>query len=372
MRIIFILILVLSSLLQAENLLNMPESVEWDHINETWLVSNHGSGEIISYIDQQNQVVFNDFLSSTRGLKVRGEKLYAASDEGVAIFDLASKELDTVIYIPAATLLNDLEFDNNGYLFVSDYWGNKVFRINSQTYEYEQFIDLGVLAPNGLIFDEVNSRIICAGHNGVTTRIFAFDVTSGEVEILWIPTIHSLDGWAIDQSGDLYVSSWHTDAIYRFNQFEISADYELVLSGVEDPADIFINLNNNILAVPLFYADSIYFHQIEPVSSGTNQIEKPELKLSVFPNPFQLSGANRSTELTISFDLPAAGFISLDIFNLKGQKVKSLTTAHFSKGSHSLSIDGKNSAGDALSTGMYFVKLASPYTTVVKKLMLLQ
>jgi len=53
----------------AQNLLNEPESVTWDHINQQWLVSNYASGEIVAIDTTGEQTLFTGLLSSTVGLK---------------------------------------------------------------------------------------------------------------------------------------------------------------------------------------------------------------------------------------------------------------------------------------------------------------
>lgn len=350
----------LLTILPAQNLLNFPESVEWDHINQTWLVSNYGSGEIIRYLNQTDQEIFSADLSSSRGLKIKDDKLYVAAGEGVAVYDLATALLEHIVVITEAVLLNDLEFDDSGYLFVSDYWGNKIFRIDCDDYTYELFVDYGILAPNGLIFEAANERIICCGHNGVATRIFAFNVNTAETEILWIPTIHSLDGWAVDQAGDLYVSSWHTDAIYKFNGFSISPDYEMVVAGVEDPADIFINPENNILAIPLFSADSVYFHQIEPVSAGNDLVAEVGLRMSVLSRP-----GLRQVEFRIS--LARAGHTQLTLYNVKGQKIATLLDEFKPAGNIAVIWDRGN-----LASGIYFNALQSGKYNVGSKMLLIK
>ena len=258
----------------AQNLLNLHESVTWDHINEQWLVSNYASGEIVAIDTTREQSIFSDLLSSTVGLKVHTDKLYAASSSGVAMFDLTSSDLEGLVDIPEAALLNDIDFDLLGNLFVSDYWGNQIFKVNVELLSYELFIDYGIIAPNGMIFDEEFNRMIVCGHNGSTSMIHSFDVVTAETEFLLYPSIYSLDGLARDIQGNIYISSWHTDAVYKFEGNNINTNFEVAASGFMDPADIFINTENNILAVPNFNDNSVSFVQLDmPVSVHDESIQ---------------------------------------------------------------------------------------------------
>jgi len=305
----------------GQNLLNQPESVEWDHIHGQWLVSNHASGEIITIDDEGGQTIFSDLLSSTRGLKVRGDRLFAASNDGLVIFDLESGLPENQIVITDAVLLNDLDFDDEGNLFVSDYWDNKIYKIDMETLEYELFIDYGIIAPNGLIFDEANSRMLVCGHNGNSSVIHSFDVDTAETELLLYPTFYSLDGFARDLQGNIYISSWHTDAVYKFIGNNINNEVEVAASGLIDPADIFINPYNNILAVPNFSDNSVTFVQLEmPSSVDGNSVNSTPIQILNYPNPF-----NPSTKISFSLNTEITENTEIEIYNIKGQKVYSFS-----------------------------------------------
>jgi len=312
------------SILSAQ-LLNNPESVEWDYINQQWLVSNHGSGEIIAIDSENNQTIFSNLLTSTRGLKIKDDKLYAASDDGLAIFDLAGAYLTAIVYIPEALLLNDLDFDSEGNLFVSDYWDNNVFKVDVENFTYEWLIDYEILAPNGLIFDEDNNRMIAVAHNQSTAVILGIDVDSAETEIILYPDIYSLDGLARDSAGNIYVSSWYTDSIYRFEGNNINNNTELVVSNVEDPADIFIRQSDDMLAIPLFYENTVVFYPLDVAAGHDDTIDNPErAKISCHPNPFRIN-TERNSSISLSFKLPDKVINPfIDIYNIKGQKINSI------------------------------------------------
>ncbi|HDY88397.1 MAG TPA: T9SS type A sorting domain-containing protein, partial [bacterium] len=69
-----------------------------------------------------------------------------------------------------------------------------------------------------------------------------------------------------------------------------------------------------------------------------------------FPNPF-----NPFT--TIEFSLDAEGFITLDIFNISGQKINTLFVENLPAGFHSVRWDGRDANGSAVSSGIYFFRL---------------
>jgi len=86
-----------------------------------------------------------------------------------------------------------------------------------------------------------------------------------------------------------------------------------------------------------------------------------------YPNPF-----NPST--LISYSLPGIGkhHVSLKIYNLLGQKVKTLVNSHQAAGVHCISWDGKDNSGQAVTSGIYFYQLKAGIFTQTKKMSFLR
>ncbi len=88
--------------------------------------------------------------------------------------------------------------------------------------------------------------------------------------------------------------------------------------------------------------------------------------LSNYPNPF-----NPST--TISFSLQQEELIELEVYNLKGQKVKQLINSRLSAGLHSVTWNGTDSNDQPISSGIYFYKLiVNGKTQAMNKCLLLK
>ena len=93
-------------------------------------------------------------------------------------------------------------------------------------------------------------------------------------------------------------------------------------------------------------------------------ITKPMLHGN-YPNPF-----NPTT--TISFSLPNEQKIELTIYNIKGQKVKTLYSGIASEGEQSVVWDGIDSNGKTVSSGIYFYKLKTESKELTRKMLLLK
>ncbi len=84
-----------------------------------------------------------------------------------------------------------------------------------------------------------------------------------------------------------------------------------------------------------------------------------------YPNPF-----NGKTE--IKYALPVVSDVTLEVYNVLGQKVVTLVNAKQTAGYHSLIWDGTNESGQVVSSGLYMYKLVTNEDTFVKKMLMLK
>ncbi len=102
------------------------------------------------------------------------------------------------------------------------------------------------------------------------------------------------------------------------------------------------------------------------VSSENFELKISNLKLMNHPNPF-----NPTT--TIDFSIQNDSNIKLSIYNIKGQKIKTLIQNEFTKGSHSIIWNGDDEFNKPVSSGIYLYKLnVNGKTESVNKCLLLK
>ncbi|MCK4654740.1 MAG: T9SS type A sorting domain-containing protein [Candidatus Cloacimonetes bacterium] len=113
---------------------------------------------------------------------------------------------------------------------------------------------------------------------------------------------------------------------------------------------------------------------IPQAGTDDHQLTIVDLQLSNYPNPF-----NPTT--TISFNVTqsavsgsdGSSFVTLDVYNIKGQKVKQLINNLLTVGQHSVIWDGSDENNQPVSSGIYFYKLnIDGKTKAVKKMMLMK
>lgn len=84
-----------------------------------------------------------------------------------------------------------------------------------------------------------------------------------------------------------------------------------------------------------------------------------------YPNPF-----NPST--TINFELTAPGRVQINIYDIRGQLVRSLENAEYLAGEYSAEWDGQDDRGRQSASGTYFFQLKVGEYTSTKKALLLK
>jgi flagellar hook assembly protein FlgD len=84
-----------------------------------------------------------------------------------------------------------------------------------------------------------------------------------------------------------------------------------------------------------------------------------------FPNPF-------NPVTTIRYELPKQTKVTLKVYNLLGQEVKTLVNETQQAGFHTIIWNGRNGAGYAVASGLYFYRLEAGAFTKAKKMLLLK
>jgi sugar lactone lactonase YvrE len=354
-------VIIIASLTSSTNaqFFNGPESVTYDALNGRYLISNVGNGDIVQISDAGDTTFFDRTLARTLGMIVVDNILYIADISGVVMFDLTTDQKIGTVPIPGMVELNDITADTSGYLYITDSSGDRIYRMKISDHSYITIVN-GVHIPNGILFDARNNRVLFCQF------IFNAPIKQINLDDFSVTTVIStslsyFDGLAIDSSGNIYVSSWGNNAVYRYdNAFSLPA--ELISGGHSGPADIFCNQTDNILAIPNYYSNLVDFILITPV-----HVDEPYGQAaSVFslrqnyPNPF-----NPAT--IIRYSIPHSSQVQIKVYDILGNEIETLVNEEKSAGTYELTWNAAN-----LSSGVYFYQLKAGSYLQTKKMILLR
>jgi len=84
-----------------------------------------------------------------------------------------------------------------------------------------------------------------------------------------------------------------------------------------------------------------------------------------YPNPF-----NPNTVIT--YQIPQNEMVTLEVFNVLGQRVRTLVNEIKDAGQYEITWDGKNNSGNQLSSGIYLYRINAGNFVKVMKMILLR
>jgi len=124
---------------------------------------------------------------------------------------------------------------------------------------------------------------------------------------------------------------------------------------------------------PRIHGNSIdmgaYEYQGTPVQEL--EMENVKFKINIFPNPLNFSSKER-TECNIWFEVPKEGKAEVAIYNIKGQRVKTLLDAYTTQGEHFLKWDGKDDFNKPIASGNYILSFKQGDVVRVQKMVVVK
>ncbi len=115
---------------------------------------------------------------------------------------------------------------------------------------------------------------------------------------------------------------------------------------------------------------NIYMTQIDYSSTDIDDTDTDILPSGYslgqnYPNPF-----NPTT--SIQFALPTKSHVKLEVFNLLGRKIATISDKMFEAGTHTVNWDGTNSSGAQVASGIYFYRIEANGYAQSRKMVLLK
>jgi len=130
--------------------------------------------------------------------------------------------------------------------------------------------------------------------------------------------------------------------------------------------------DNSTVSGATWYVDDVVFTKANTFEDGPVGIEQIEVIVpalyelsNAYPNPF-----NPTT--SVEFKLPVSNTVKIEVFNIVGQKVRTLISGHKTAGTYQLTWDAKNDLGHKVSTGMYFFRMQASHFVATKKVVLMK
>jgi hypothetical protein len=343
-----LLAILLSSItinLFAQNF-NSPESVEYDPVNNRYIVSNTNTSNLQSVVPGNLPTLFIPGVTSPYGLVIVDSTVYVNSNGMVKGYNLSSGA-NTFTANVGGTFLNGICADTSGNLYTTDFNAKKIYKVNISDGSSWVYVSATVKTPNGILFDAAGNRLIyCTWGSGV--QIKAVSLVDSSQTILKTTTLSNDDGIVMDNQGRLYISVWGTQSVYMLDSAFANPPVQ-VITGLNNPADIYYNLNNDTLAVPNTGNSTVNFYNMNYILSLPHE---PSLQKDFLKTYADESGVR------IEWIVENSSAASLQIFSLNGSLI---------------SCDDVSTSGNRTITsgklvkGIYFARIVSGEKQITEK-----
>ncbi len=342
---------------------NSPESVEFDYVNNRYLIANRAASQILARAADGTLSVFATLNGQPYGIEIVGDTLYCCTsgslrgvnlNTGVQIFNQT---------IAAGAFLNGITHDPAGNLYITGFSNTKVYRFNTATRQFNVFVNNTSTTPNGIIYDAydgVNPRLVLAGW-GTPATIKSISLADSSISLLVNTPFGSIDGIAKGKNGNFYISCWSpSSTIQRYDSTFANAPTAMVTTGLSSPADIFYNQLSDTLAVPFGSGSSgsVNYYFFGDVTSQKSNLNVEEI--NIYPNPtagiININGINADLKN-----------VNLNLYELgSGKQVFSQFIANLNENT---SINLKS---HQLSAGIYLLELNSNDGIVSRKKLIIE
>ena len=152
----------------------------------------------------------------------------------------------------------------------------------------------------------------------------------------WFPTIGELAGDQIEDEVDFMTYTW---TVYAADSWDTTA-------ASNGPRTLTIDVSG------LLALDGVDLPTVFALHNN-------------YPNPF-------NPVTNINYDIPEVSQVSLEIYNISGQKVRTLAQGHHEPGRYRIEWNATNDYGNPLSSGMYIYRINAGDFVSVKKLILMK
>jgi len=262
---------------------NGTESVEWDPVNNGWLVANPVSGQLIATDPQGNILSVFATPGSPYGTDVLHDTVYSCDNGGIKGYNLHDGTQVMNLNLNG-TFLNGLTSDGDRFLFATDFSTDRIFRIDVQNQTFNVLRDTDV-RPNGIVYDGDNNRLVYVEWS-FNAEIRAVSLADSTESNLVNTSFGNIDGITMDDNGNFFVTPWSPSSLQMFNN-DFSLGPTQVLSGLSSPADIDFSVTTDSVAIPNSGNNTLSFYHSPDtmVNTSVDAMARPEPTMMVYPMP---------------------------------------------------------------------------------------
>ena len=377
---------------------NLNVSVGIDHVVVRWSLADHRSGELRSPPPRSGELRSPHPLPKSiflTGFNIyRNHELIIADHQQTRFDDFTVHNNEDYIYTIVAVYTNPDGVSNHSTPAIANV-RFPIQHLNANLFGQQVLLNWSPPAQGGasgyIIYrnEEFIADITTTNYHDIDKtptgervyKVIAFynddlSDTSPETEItVKVPVLPPPNSPTSEVQGNNVTISWSQP--HDMLDFEVLLGYK-ILRNEEELTE---SLINELVYHDFDLPDGDYIYKIiavfeqgesEPVEVTANVAVTSEVFEPVFytttlkanyPNPF-----NPST--MIYFSLAEPGVVNIEIFNIRGQRVRELERKYYLSGEHRIVFDGKDRHGKQLDSGVYFYRMVFADYVSVKRMVM--
>ncbi|GAB5562179.1 MAG: hypothetical protein SynsKO_38260 [Synoicihabitans sp.] len=246
-----------------------PDQAMWHAPSKTWFISNLGGGISlerdndgwITRTDAAGNIIEPFWIGKKEGMHapsgmiITDDFLYACDRDGVYEIDIAHRQIANFWPTPGGEFINDIAMDSNGDLYVSDFFGNRIYKLPVATRKAEVWLETDDLqTPDGLLID--GGKLIVAAWGPLSDPatfatskpgdLLSIDLKTKRITTL-VPNLGNLEG--ITRAGDhYYITDWAAGTLIEVHSRKLTS--RVLISGLSHPTDPGFAKELGVLAFP--------------------------------------------------------------------------------------------------------------------------
>jgi sugar phosphate isomerase/epimerase len=259
-----------------------PDQCTYHAPSNTWFVSNLGGGISldrdsygwITRIDAFGNILedvwigLEEGMHAPSGMTITDQYLYVCDRDGVHEIDIEKREIVNFFPLPEGEFINDIAMAENGDLYVSDFFGNRIFRIPADTREGEIWLETDRLeTPDGLYMDGNNLIVASWGplsepgtfKTSKPGDLLRIDLNTKEISVI-SREVGNLEG--ITKAGKYYyLTDWAAGTLIRVDSKK--GTIVDVLKGLLHPTDPMYSEELGVIAFPQHGKNQVLMIQVD-------------------------------------------------------------------------------------------------------------
>lgn len=264
------------------NAFDAPDQCMWHAPSRTWFVSNLGGGISlardsygwISRLDENGKVIdpvwigLEEGMHAPSGMIITDDFLYVCDRDGVHEVDISKRAISNFFELPGGEFINDIAMASNGDLYISDFFGNRIYKLPASTRKAEVWLKTDRLeTPDGLYMDDDELIVVSWGplsepgtfNTSKLGGILSIDLASKEIKTL-VPEVGNLEG--ITKVGKYYyITDWAAGSLLKVDPKK--GKVVDLIDGLSHPTDPGYSEELGVVAFPQHGKDQVLFIQVD-------------------------------------------------------------------------------------------------------------